>query len=176
MNTIVITKILLNIIYNLSLLKEKYKNYISVKNNDNKDYMSILSTILWNIYDFNKQYFDDIELSDSEVTDIINNLNINGNIKIWIPIQNYILIYCVCYNDDYINFIKYDCINEKVIENITYNPGTIINIDKEYIEILCGEFTTLKITELQLENKKKMSVKEYLNGNNKLTIGTKLNE
>lgn len=171
MNTIVITKILLNIIYNLSFLKEEYKDYISIKNNDNK----LLSTILWNIYNFNKQYFVDINLSDSEVTDIINNLNINGNIKIWVPVQNYILIYSICYNNDYINFIKYDYINEKVVENIIYDPGTIINIDKEYIEVLCGEFTILKITELQLENKKKMTVKEYLNGNNKLTIGTKFN-
>lgn len=43
------------------------------------------------------------------------------------------------------------------------NPGEIVNIDRSYISVACGE-GILKITELQMEGKKRMSVAEFING------------
>ena len=67
-------------------------------------------------------------------------------------------------------------ISAKVSENNTsYNkqqPGSIINIDAQGIEVVCGE-NTLLLTELQRDGGKKMSHSQLLNGYN-LDIGDML--
>ncbi|SFB74562.1 methionyl-tRNA formyltransferase [Butyrivibrio sp. YAB3001] len=50
--------------------------------------------------------------------------------------------------------------------------GTVVEVGKEYISVQTGE-GLLKITEVQLEGKKRMSVKDFLLGG-KITVGTKL--
>ena len=51
--------------------------------------------------------------------------------------------------------------------------GTIIGFDKDSINIktLNG---AIGLTEIQLQGKTKIKVKDYLNGNNKFQIGTKV--
>ena len=44
-------------------------------------------------------------------------------------------------------------------------PGTITHWDKSVIYVACGQGTTLKITELQPAGKKRMTVTDFLNGN-----------
>lgn len=44
-------------------------------------------------------------------------------------------------------------------------PGTITHWDKSGIYVACGQATTLKITELQPSGKKRMTVTDFLNGN-----------
>jgi methionyl-tRNA formyltransferase len=44
------------------------------------------------------------------------------------------------------------------------NPGTIVNVTKDYFDVLCGE-GALRIMELQLEGKKRMDTKSFLLGN-----------
>ena len=44
-------------------------------------------------------------------------------------------------------------------------PGTITHWDKSGIYVACGQGTTLKITELQPAGKKRMTVTDFLNGN-----------
>lgn len=44
------------------------------------------------------------------------------------------------------------------------NPGTIINITKEYFDVACGK-GMLRVHELQLEGKKRMDTKSFLLGN-----------
>lgn len=44
-----------------------------------------------------------------------------------------------------------------------YVPGTIVEKDKESFSVVCGD-DVLKITEIQLEGKRRMSVKEFLLG------------
>lgn len=53
------------------------------------------------------------------------------------------------------------CEKEKTLENVV--PGTVIAVDKEAIYVRTGE-NVLKITQVQLEGKKRMSVKEFLLG------------
>lgn len=43
-------------------------------------------------------------------------------------------------------------------------PGTIITMDKKGILVQCGDHRSYRITELQVEGKKRMLVKDYLNG------------
>lgn len=52
---------------------------------------------------------------------------------------------------------------EAVNENIAEQPGKIISKDRDYIEVATGE-GTLKIFELQLEGKKRMKTRDFLNG------------
>lgn len=48
-------------------------------------------------------------------------------------------------------------------KNSDKEPGTILELEKEYIEVATGD-GTLKIKELQLEGKKRMTVSAFLNG------------
>jgi len=52
-----------------------------------------------------------------------------------------------------------------IITNNTYNkePGTIVNVDKNGIEVVTGDSSIL-VTELQLPGKKKVLVKDFING------------
>ncbi|MCM8760347.1 MAG: methionyl-tRNA formyltransferase [Candidatus Omnitrophica bacterium] len=45
----------------------------------------------------------------------------------------------------------------------TGRPGEVVNIDHSYIYVACGK-GTIKIKELQMEGKRRMSVSEFLNG------------
>lgn len=53
------------------------------------------------------------------------------------------------------------CEKEKALENEA--PGTVIAVDKEALYVRTGE-NVLKITQVQLEGKRRMSVKEFLLG------------
>ena len=54
-------------------------------------------------------------------------------------------------------------INDKTYDN---EPGTIINIDKNGMEVVTKDGSVL-ITELQIPGKKKMNIKDFINGNKK---------
>lgn len=54
-------------------------------------------------------------------------------------------------------------INDKVYDK---TPGTIVNLSKEGMEVVTKDGSIL-ITELQLPGKKKMSIKDFVNGNKK---------
>ncbi len=54
-------------------------------------------------------------------------------------------------------------INDKVYDK---TPGTIVNLSKEGMEVVTKDKSIL-ITELQLPGKKKMSIKDFVNGNKK---------
>lgn len=54
-------------------------------------------------------------------------------------------------------------INDKVYDE---TPGTIVNLSKEGMEVVTKDGSIL-ITELQLPGKKKMSIKDFVNGNKK---------
>jgi len=69
--------------------------------------------------------------------------------------------------------------NSKVIEKTTNEkPGVIIGVTKDIIEISCGENTVIGLTEIQVPGKKRMSVKDFLNGNGKnmVTINKEVNK
>ena len=51
--------------------------------------------------------------------------------------------------------------------------GTIINISKDSIDIKTSD-GAIGILEFQLQGKTRIKVKDYLNGNNKFQIGTKV--
>ena len=53
------------------------------------------------------------------------------------------------------------CEKEKTLENEI--PGTVIAVDKTALYVRTGE-NALKITQVQLEGKRRMSVKEFLLG------------
>lgn len=62
----------------------------------------------------------------------------------------------------------------KILEcNKDVEPGTIVNISKDSIDIKTFD-GAVGITELQLQGKTRIKVKDYLNGNNKFIIGTKV--
>lgn len=54
-------------------------------------------------------------------------------------------------------------------------PGTIVRVDKNGIVVLCDQATRLVISELQLEGRKRLSARDFLNGVS-LSIGEKLGE
>ncbi len=51
-------------------------------------------------------------------------------------------------------------------------PGTILSIDKQGILVQCGDHRAYRVTELQVEGKKRMLVKDYLNGHSIFEIHT----
>ena len=61
-------------------------------------------------------------------------------------------------------------------EFINAEPGTIVDINRKegYIDVLSGDGEILRILELQPENKKILTVKDWLNGNPNIKIGMKL--
>lgn len=65
----------------------------------------------------------------------------------------------------------HDCLNAR-IHHSHQEPGTIVKIFKDAIGVKAGEVVYL-ITELQIEGKKKMTVSEYLRGNNIFEVGKK---
>ena len=56
-------------------------------------------------------------------------------------------------------------------KNYSKEPGEIVNISKDSIDIKTGD-GVVEITEIQLQGKTRIKVKDYLNGNNKFLIGT----
>lgn len=58
-------------------------------------------------------------------------------------------------------------------ERAAMNYGQILHINKEGFIVACGNETALKITELQIEGKKRMSARDFLNGV-KINVGEKL--
>ncbi|WP_373795178.1 methionyl-tRNA formyltransferase [Jeotgalibaca porci] len=55
-------------------------------------------------------------------------------------------------------------------ETTQSKPGSITHWDKEGIYVACGQGTTLKVTELQPSGKKRMTVTDFLNGNDMETL------
>ena len=60
-----------------------------------------------------------------------------------------------------------------VDERAATNYGEVLHINKEGFMIACGNETALKITELQIEGKNRMSARDFLNGV-KIKVGDKL--
>ncbi|MCS6885129.1 MAG: methionyl-tRNA formyltransferase [Acidobacteriota bacterium] len=60
-----------------------------------------------------------------------------------------------------------------VAETCKATAGTVVNIDKNAIFVACAANTLLQIQELQLEGRKRLAVKDFLNGV-RLTIGQSL--
>ena len=56
-----------------------------------------------------------------------------------------------------------------------FEPATIIGIDKSGIAIACANSTTLHVEELQIEGKRKLSAREFLNGT-RLSVGDRITE
>ncbi|HHX80051.1 MAG TPA: methionyl-tRNA formyltransferase [Acholeplasmataceae bacterium] len=54
--------------------------------------------------------------------------------------------------------------------NTSVAPGRIIKISKDSFDISCGEGTVLQITEVQVPSKKRMSTRDFLNGNGRNLI------
>lgn len=54
---------------------------------------------------------------------------------------------------------------KKTDKETTLSPGSIVEWDKKSLFVACGNGTVLKITELQQAGKKKMSINNFLNGN-----------
>ena len=51
------------------------------------------------------------------------------------------------------------------VESKTYIiPGAIITATKSGLTVACGDHTTLRITQLQMAGKKRMSAADFLNG------------
>ena len=57
--------------------------------------------------------------------------------------------------------------------NSNEENGTIINVSKDSIDIKTSD-GAIGILEFQLQGKTRIKVKDYLNGNNKFQIGTKI--
>lgn len=55
----------------------------------------------------------------------------------------------------------------------SYQPGTIVHLDKNGIVIACGKSSQLRILELQLEGRKRLNIRDFLNGVS-LQLGEKL--
>ena len=52
-------------------------------------------------------------------------------------------------------------------------PGTVVAVSKDDFSVLCGEQTLLKVSRVQPEGRRAMSVRDYLNGSH-ITLGTLL--
>jgi methionyl-tRNA formyltransferase len=58
-------------------------------------------------------------------------------------------------------------------EKLVADPGTVITASGDELVVSCGEGSLLEISELQLEGKKRIAVRDFLNGT-KLKIGDRL--
>jgi methionyl-tRNA formyltransferase len=58
-------------------------------------------------------------------------------------------------------------------EKLVADPGTVISASGDELVVSCGEGSLLEISELQLEGKKRIAVRDFLNGT-KLKIGDRL--
>ncbi|WP_303701496.1 methionyl-tRNA formyltransferase [Flexistipes sinusarabici] len=76
----------------------------------------------------------------------------------------------------YINGKMVKLFKAEVVENTesSYEAGTLMEIDKESFTVKCGK-DSLRIQELQMEGKKRTTVKNFLSGN-KLEKGVKLGQ
>ena len=54
---------------------------------------------------------------------------------------------------------------EPVAEKTSKAPGTIICVSDNGVDTACGDGQVLRITEIQMPGKKRVSVKDYLRGN-----------
>lgn len=51
------------------------------------------------------------------------------------------------------------------IEQLRFRPGQVIEVTRDRLIVACGEGTALRLTEIQLENSRRMSARDFLNGN-----------
>ena len=58
----------------------------------------------------------------------------------------------------------------------TLEPGTIVNASGEGIDVVCGDGKLLRVLELQLAGKRRMPIKDLLNGDHPFKVGTKLGD
>jgi methionyl-tRNA formyltransferase len=59
--------------------------------------------------------------------------------------------------------------------DVSAEPGTILNIDDNGIDAVCGNLTVLQILEVQLEGKRRVSAREFANGA-RLKPGDRINQ
>jgi methionyl-tRNA formyltransferase len=58
-------------------------------------------------------------------------------------------------------------------EKVVAEAGTVVSAAGDELSVSCGEDSVLEISELQLEGKKRMPVRDFLNGM-KLKVGDRL--
>jgi methionyl-tRNA formyltransferase len=51
------------------------------------------------------------------------------------------------------------------IEQLQFQPGQVLEATRDRLIVACGEGTALRLTEVQLENSRRMSARDFLNGN-----------
>jgi len=69
-----------------------------------------------------------------------------------------------------LKIFKSQLLNEKT----PHEPGTILDVNPEFIAVATGSGESLHLTEIQLSGKKRMPIKDLLNGEHPFNIGTKL--
>ena len=86
-------------------------------------------------------------------------------------------------NSNPTGYILFDGLNVKVynskVSNKTHNtvPGRIVGMNKDSFDVSCANGTVISLLEIQLPSKKKMMVRDFINGQGKkmLEIGKELN-
>ena len=51
------------------------------------------------------------------------------------------------------------------IEQLRFPPGQIIEVSRDRLIVACGDGTALRLTEIQLQDSRRMSARDFLNGN-----------
>jgi len=55
------------------------------------------------------------------------------------------------------------------------NPGTILNLDDNAMTIACAGSRAMRIEEIQVEGKRRMTAREFMNGA-RLKVGDRINQ
>jgi methionyl-tRNA formyltransferase len=58
-------------------------------------------------------------------------------------------------------------------EETNFSPGTICQVSKDALVVACGQQTSLRVEELQLEGKRRLNARDFLNGT-RLEVGVQL--
>ena len=85
-------------------------------------------------------------------------------------------------NSNPTGYFIFDNLNVKVYNSVVSNkkhntePGRIVGINKDSFDVSCGNNSVISITEIQLPSKKKMMVRDFINGQGKkmLVIGKEI--
>ncbi len=73
----------------------------------------------------------------------------------------------------YLNDIRIKLFKSELTDIKAKNPGTIREITNDYILVDCNDFA-IKLVDIQVAGKKRMTIKEYLNGNLDINVSDKV--
>jgi methionyl-tRNA formyltransferase len=163
-----------NIIYQESITIDQYETYTTLYDKLANLSYQVLKNKIINLFNNNVSS----EPQDVNLVTIAKNITredekinwSNSNIQVEQQIRGLYdkpIAYTV-YNGDNIKIYEgfaVDFNNETTI-------GSIVQIDKEGIAVVCGNHKLLKITKLQLPGKKIINVKDMINGNHPFRINT----